>query len=239
MLADPCVLEQPAAPSDSTWQTVGTPKPSTPSATASSAVRPSAMNGSSAPAAAPRPVAQSSYSMASKLASQAAKPATPVASPAPVRASVAASATPAAAAMSAASSKEDEPAFPASNDLLKWCKDALKGLEIPVDDFIQMLLSFPVPLDKSTRELISDSVYASSRTLDGRYFTDAFADKRLADTKAIKLGKSVPVSLASYFATSSSSSTGKSMADAIKFIPAQKGPELNFKVVTKSKGKKK
>lgn len=99
-----------------------------------------------------------------------------------------------------------------------------------------MLLSFPVPLDKSTRELISDSVYASSRTLDGRYFSDAFADKRLADTKAIKLGKQVPVSVASFLGLSASK---PSMADAIKFIPAQKGPELNFKVVTKSKGKRK
>lgn len=104
-----------------------------------------------------------------------------------------------------------------------------------------MLLSFPVPLDKSTRELISDSVYASSRTLDGRHFSDAFADKRLADTKSIKMGKATPVSAAAYLSsmTTLPSSSRGNMADAIKFIPAQKQPEMNFKVVTKTKGKKK
>jgi hypothetical protein len=108
-----------------------------------------------------------------------------------------------------------------------------------------MLLSFPVPLDESTRELVSDSVYASSKVLDGHYFAKAFADKRLADTKAIKAGKATPTSVSSFFGyitpsfSSSSSSRSGSMADAIKFIPAQKEPDSNFKVVTKSKGKRK
>lgn len=125
------ISQAPAAmASDSPWQTVGAPKPSAPSSTASSAVRPPGMNGSSSVAAAPRPVVQPGNSMASKLAGQAVKPSTPVAAPATIRTLSAASSTPA-AAVSASSSKDDEPAFPASSDLLKWCKEALKGLEIP------------------------------------------------------------------------------------------------------------
>lgn len=106
-----------------------------------------------------------------------------------------------------------------------------------------MLLSFPVPLDKSVRELVSDSVYSASRTLDGRHFADAFADKRAADTKAIKAGKIQPAAsgLGSIASNAAAAAQAKqpSMAEALKFIPAPKGPELNFKVVTKSKGKKK
>ena len=104
-----------------------------------------------------------------------------------------------------------------------------------------MLLSFPVPLDKSVRELVSDSVYGASRTLDGRHFADAFADKRLADTKAIKAGTIKPAAsgLGSIASNAAAQAKQPSMAEALKFIPAPKGPELNFKVVTKSKGKKK
>ena len=104
---------------------------------------------------------------------------------------------------------------------------------MPVDDFIHMLLSFPLPIDKSTRELISDSVYASSRTLDGRHFADAFADKRQADAKAIKAGKVVPA------APVVPAQKPVSFTDAIKFVP-NKPVEPNFKIVTKkqTKGKK-
>lgn len=118
--------------------------------------------------------------------------------------------------------------------MLKWCRDTLKGLDIPADDFITMLLSFPVPIDKSTRELISEMVYSSSRTLDGRYIADAFADRRTADIKAIKSGKAaLPVK------EQPREVKIPSMADAVKFVPApQKQPD-NFKIVTKSKGKKK
>lgn len=124
-----------AAPSaDSPWQTVGASKAATSSPAPTAAVRPPGMNGPSSVPAHARPVMQQGYSMASKLSGQAPKPATPVAAPATVRTlSAAASNSPAAAvaAASSSASKDDEPAFPASSDLLKWCKDALKGLEIP------------------------------------------------------------------------------------------------------------
>lgn len=114
-----------------------------------------------------------------------------------------------------------------------------------------MLLSFPVPLDKSVRELISDSVYSSSRTLDGRHFADAFADRRQADAKAMmKLGSAAA---AGGGATTSADHTGFtasskaassahqpkvfSMADALRSSPVAKKEPENFKIVTKSKGK--
>ena len=145
--------------------------------------------------------------------------------------------------------KVEETSTPASPELLKWCSEALKGLDVnsewessptcghssgltphTVNDFVQMLLSFPVPIDRSTRELIADSVYSSSRTLDGRYFADAFADKRAADVKAIRTGKSTP-------AVIDPAPKVKSMADAIKFVAPPISPTPEFKIVTKSKGK--
>lgn len=106
---------------------------------------------------------------------------------------------------------------------------------LTVDDFVQMLLSFPVPIDKATRELISDSVYSSSRTLDGRHFADAFADKRLADSRSIKAGKATPAPSAAVAATPSKPG---SFTEAIKFVP-NRPQEPNFKIVTKKKQDKK
>jgi PERQ amino acid-rich with GYF domain-containing protein len=57
-----------------------------------------------------------------------------------------------------------------------------------VDEFIQMLLTFPVEPSSSNAkveqlEIISDSVYANSSTLDGRRFAQEFYTKRKADAQ--------------------------------------------------------
>jgi PERQ amino acid-rich with GYF domain-containing protein len=56
-----------------------------------------------------------------------------------------------------------------------------------VDEFIQMLLTFPVEPGASSRaeqlEIISDSVYANSSTLDGRRFAQEFYTKRKTDAQ--------------------------------------------------------
>ena len=44
-----------------------------------------------------------------------------------------------------------------------------------------MLLSFPLDPDPSTVELISETVYGASTTLDGRRFASEFIAKRKAD----------------------------------------------------------
>jgi PERQ amino acid-rich with GYF domain-containing protein len=54
-----------------------------------------------------------------------------------------------------------------------------------VDEFIQMLLTFPIDPPAASRadqlEIISDSVYSNSSTLDGRRFAQEFYTKRKAD----------------------------------------------------------
>ncbi|KAJ5647021.1 hypothetical protein N7490_003393 [Penicillium lividum] len=72
----------------------------------------------------------------------------------------------------------------AVEEFTKWAKLALgKGLNtnINVDDFVQQLLFLP-----AEAEIISDSVYANSQTLDGRRFADEFIRRRkLADKGVI------------------------------------------------------
>ncbi|KAF9131889.1 hypothetical protein BGW39_001193 [Mortierella sp. 14UC] len=106
---------------------------------------------------------------------------------------------------------------PASEDFLRWCRQALKGLQgVVLEDFIQMLLTFPLNPDPMTVEIIQDSIYANSSSLNGRQFADEFIKRRKAD--AFPNG-GAPVSMVSGHAPSST-------------------PDSSFKVVSK-KGKKK
>ncbi|CCO27737.1 GYF domain-containing protein mpd2 [Rhizoctonia solani AG-1 IB] len=69
---------------------------------------------------------------------------------------------------------EETPVAP-SLDFLKWLKESLKGLNgINVEEFMQMLLSFPLDPSPAVIEIISDSIYANSSTLDGRRFAAEF-----------------------------------------------------------------
>ncbi|KAK6535680.1 hypothetical protein TWF694_002133 [Orbilia ellipsospora] len=63
----------------------------------------------------------------------------------------------------------------ASDEFVKWCKVNLKGLNqgVNVDDFLNMIMSFPLEID-----LISDSVYQQSTTIDGRRFAEEFIRRR-------------------------------------------------------------
>ncbi|KAJ5540952.1 hypothetical protein N7494_006028 [Penicillium frequentans] len=73
----------------------------------------------------------------------------------------------------------------AVEEFTKWAKLTLgKGLNsnINVDDFVQQLLFLP-----AEAEIISDSVYANSQTLDGRRFADEFIRRRkLADKGVVE-----------------------------------------------------
>jgi PERQ amino acid-rich with GYF domain-containing protein len=104
-----------------------------------------------------------------------------------------------------------------------------------VDEFIQVLLTFPVNPDATVLEIISDSVYANSSTLHGRRFASDFVARRKADCAAV-LGKDS----GSWAVGAGGSSTGaiRSMADAIKAQPKPQTSDINFKVVTKSKKKR-
>ncbi|KAF9108699.1 hypothetical protein BGX29_008231 [Mortierella sp. GBA35] len=105
---------------------------------------------------------------------------------------------------------------PPSEEFLRWCRQALKGLQGAVlEDLIQMLLSFPLNPDPSTVEIIQDSVYATSQSLNGRQFADEFIKRRKADA----FPNGTPASMVS----------GQTPSAA---------PDSSFKVVSK-KGKKK
>ncbi|KAK3844160.1 MAG: hypothetical protein J3R72DRAFT_473419 [Linnemannia gamsii] len=116
----------------------------------------------------------------------------------------------------------DEPR-PASEEFLRWCRQALKGLQnVVLEDFIQMLLSFPLNPDSLTVEIIQDSIYANSQSLNGRQFADEFIKRRKAD--AYPNGAPFSASAGNNNASNNSGSTG--------------GHDGSFKVVSK-KGKKK
>ncbi|POW08662.1 hypothetical protein PSTT_07407, partial [Puccinia striiformis] len=72
---------------------------------------------------------------------------------------------------------------PASPEFMKWLREALRGMN-NVDDFVKMLLDFPVNPDESVLEIVSDSVYAGSATLDGRRFAKEFNARRIADVNS-------------------------------------------------------
>lgn len=63
----------------------------------------------------------------------------------------------------------------ANDEFMKWCKINLKGLNsgVNVDEFVMMIMSFPPEID-----LISDSVYQQSTTIDGRRFAEEFIRRR-------------------------------------------------------------
>ena len=88
-----------------------------------------------------------------------------------------------------------------------------------------MLLSFPLDPDPSTVEIISDLIYASSTTLDGRRFASEFVSRRKAD--ATSRPKST---------STASAAKQLSIADVVKTQPKPAQSEWGgFKVVNKKK----
>ncbi len=88
-----------------------------------------------------------------------------------------------------------------------------------------MMLSFPLDPDPSTVELISDLIYASSTTLDGRRFASEFDSKRKVDAVSRPKG-----------ASASGTAKPVSIADVVKTQPKPAQNEWGgFKVVNKKK----
>ncbi|WEW57255.1 kinesin-like protein [Emydomyces testavorans] len=127
----------------------------------------------------------------------------------------------------------------ATEELSKWAKLALgKGLNsaINVDDFVQQLLLLPPEM-----EIISDSVYANSQTLDGRRFAEEFVRRRKLADKGIV--DPIPTTGGNMFGAGLSDSKGAS--DGWNEV-AKKGSasahrddsNTPFKVVSKKKGKR-
>ncbi|KAK4683863.1 PERQ amino acid-rich with GYF domain-containing protein, partial [Tremellales sp. Uapishka_1] len=143
----------------------------------------------------------------------------------PAKPVLAAPAKPLIPASIAAKADDNNPSI----DFIRWTKQALTGLTVNVDDFIAMLLTFPVDPPASSRadqlEIISDSVYANSSTLDGRRFAQEFYTKRKADAAArISNPRANKVT---------------SLADVVKTQPKPSNNDIGFKIVkAKGKGKK-
>ncbi|WRT69040.1 uncharacterized protein IL334_006023 [Kwoniella shivajii] len=157
-----------------------------------------------------------------------AKPATPVKSIVPSQSAASIVGTPKKVNGTSTSEETNAP----SVEFIRWVKGALIGYKGDVDDFINnFLLTFPIDLPQSSRsetlEIISDSVYANSSTLDGRRFAQEFITKRKQDsTRPIaQKGGSTIVKITS-------------LADVVKTQPQKKNDDLGFKIV-KGKGKKK
>ncbi|TBU26370.1 hypothetical protein BD311DRAFT_726243 [Dichomitus squalens] len=114
-----------------------------------------------------------------------------------------------------------------SLEFLKWLGDSLKGLNnsVNLEELTSMLLSFPLDPDPITVEIISDLIYASSTTLDGRRFAAEFVSKRKADATSRPKG-----------ASASSAAKPISIADVVKTQPKPAQNEWGgFKVVNKKK----
>jgi len=123
----------------------------------------------------------------------------------------------------------------ANEEFTKWIKGSLsKGLNsnINLDSFVQDLLQLPPEI-----EIISDSVYASSQTLDGRRFAEEFVRRRnLADKGIVE-----PAANGTQTGGADSKSAG-GWSEVAKKGPATTAKEESnaaFKVVaTKKKGKR-
>ncbi|KAK9711094.1 kinesin-like protein [Basidiobolus ranarum] len=101
-----------------------------------------------------------------------------------------------------------------SPEFLNWCRNALKGLNgINTDDLIQMLLTFPLDPPPATMDIISESVYAYSSSMDGRRFAAEYVKRRKVDAGLIS-----PAVLES--------------------TPSAQPIANSFQVVTKKKGRK-
>ncbi|OBZ78994.1 hypothetical protein A0H81_00307 [Grifola frondosa] len=201
----------PAQPSGSAWTTVGS----------------SGKTSAAAAAAAARPAIPSSTSAKAVPGAAATVVASPSASARPP-ASTSRPSVPAVVALKVTPSKTDDTPASPSLEFLKWLSDSLKGLNssVNLEEITSMLLSFPLDPDPSTLEIISDLVYASSTTLDGRRFASEFVSRRKVDATSRPKGMA------------SSSAPGKplSIAEVVKAQPKPTQSEWGgFKVVNKKK----
>lgn len=69
----------------------------------------------------------------------------------------------------------------ASNEFVEYCREQLRGLRANVDNFLEMLFSFPINPTPDVIDLIADSVNATSSTIDGRRFAVDFVSRRKLD----------------------------------------------------------
>ncbi|KAI9807426.1 MAG: hypothetical protein M1833_000171 [Piccolia ochrophora] len=130
----------------------------------------------------------------------------------------------------------------ASDEFTKWARSTLaKGLNsnINVDDFVQQLLIFP-----PEAELISESVYQNSQTMDSRRFAEEYVRRRkLADKGIVESSSSAASSAFSTVGATDGNKNGGGWSEVAKKGPAPSKDATDassaFKVVAaKKKGRK-
>ncbi len=73
----------------------------------------------------------------------------------------------------------------ARQEFIKWCKTQLKLKQgVNAKDVLEVLLSLPAGLE--AKEIIADTIYSYSATMDGRRFATEFISKRLECESQIK-----------------------------------------------------
>jgi PERQ amino acid-rich with GYF domain-containing protein len=106
-----------------------------------------------------------------------------------------------------------------SEEFVQWCKFKLQGLNPGVNqtELLAILLSLPGNAD--SKEIIADTIYSNSSTMDGRHFAEEFLSRR---------------------ETADASKTGETWSDVLQRTPtikptANDGWNTAFKVVNKKK----
>ena len=134
-----------------------------------------------------------------------------------------------------------------SPEFFAWARTALRDLDSSVnfEEFFQLLLSFAAAGGKDSQELIGESVYANSTTIDGRRFAEEFVRRRREDLKN-KDGRNRTVPELSAATAAASTSSGTSGWSSIvksgnKPVASQDPADDwsgNFKVKTAKKNRK-
>ena len=133
------------------------------------------------------------------------------------------------ASMVAATGPKDK----AKDELNKWAKAQLSGKlnsGTKVDDFVDMIVDFPLEVD-----LLAEAVYGSSDIVDGRRFAEEFIRRRrLADKGIIEDNKALP--------TAESKNTNGGWNEVAKkgpvSVPKEDATAAGFKVVSKKPKKR-
>ena len=102
------------------------------------------------------------------------------------------------------------------------------------DEIYQMMVSLP-PNESTTQEIISDTVYAHSPTLDGRHFAEEFLKRRKI------LGTALDATVSQSSTPTSSTNSGSGWNEVLKKERTKDASgEWNsaFKVVAPKKGRR-
>lgn len=111
----------------------------------------------------------------------------------------------------------------ASEDFLNWCKSSLQDLHSGVNHTELLSMLFSLPASSESKEIIAETIYSSSTTMDGRRFADEFIKRRKSADNEI--------------------SSNTSWSDILQKTqtaskPVNDGWNVSFKVVGKKKGRK-